>query len=81
MICDDGFKSYLSKVGMFIMGGGLILILIVIFILLWVDLSNCFVWIILGVLVVFGVVGWVDDWCKVIEKNLCGLLVCWKYFW
>ncbi|HCK28067.1 MAG TPA: phospho-N-acetylmuramoyl-pentapeptide-transferase, partial [Alcanivorax sp.] len=48
---------------------------------LWADLSNRFVWITLGVLVVFGAVGWVDDWRKVIEKNPRGLPARWKYFW
>ena len=50
------------------MGGGLILISIAISTLLWADLGNRFVWITLGVLVVFGAVGWVDDWRKVIEE-------------
>ena len=80
-IRDDGPKSHLSKAGTPTMGGGLILISIAISTLLWADLSNRFVWITLGVLVVFGAVGWVDDWRKVIEKNPRGLPARWKYFW
>ena len=56
-IRDDGPKSHLSKAGTPTMGGGLILISIAISTLLWADLSNRFVWITLGVLVVFGAVG------------------------
>lgn len=63
------------------MGGVLIFIVIVISMLLWVDFFNCYVWVVLVVILLFGVIGWVDDYCKVIEKNFCGLLSCWKYFW
>lgn len=80
-IRDDGPQSHLTKAGTPTMGGGLILISIVLSTLLWADLSNRFVWITLGVLVIFGAVGWVDDWRKVIEKNPRGLPARWKYFW
>eukprot|EP00747_Dinoflagellata_sp_TGD_P134450 gnl/TRDRNA2_/TRDRNA2_175318_c4_seq4.p1 gnl/TRDRNA2_/TRDRNA2_175318_c4~~gnl/TRDRNA2_/TRDRNA2_175318_c4_seq4.p1 ORF type:complete len:127 (-),score=21.02 gnl/TRDRNA2_/TRDRNA2_175318_c4_seq4:15-395(-) len=68
-IRDDGPKSHLSKAGTPTMGGGLILVSIAVATLLWADLSNRYVWVTLGVLVVFGAVGWVDDWRKVIEIN------------
>ncbi|EXJ11719.1 MULTISPECIES: phospho-N-acetylmuramoyl-pentapeptide-transferase [Nitrincola] len=78
---NDGPQSHLSKSGTPTMGGGLILLAIAISTLLWSDLSNRYVWITLFVLVVFGAVGWVDDWRKVIEKNPRGLPARWKYFW
>lgn len=80
-IRDDGPKSHLSKAGTPTMGGALILVAIVISTLLWADLSNRFVWITLGVLFIFGAVGWVDDWRKVVEKNPRGLPAKWKYLW
>jgi len=80
-IRDDGPKSHLSKAGTPTMGGALILVAIVISTLLWGDLENRFVWITLGVLFVFGAVGWVDDWRKVVEKNPRGLPARWKYLW
>ncbi len=80
-IRDDGPKSHLSKAGTPTMGGALILVAIVISTLLWGDLENRFVWITLGVLFIFGAVGWVDDWRKVVEKNPRGLPARWKYLW
>ncbi|WP_151669665.1 phospho-N-acetylmuramoyl-pentapeptide-transferase [Nitrincola schmidtii] len=78
---NDGPQSHLSKSGTPTMGGGLILLAIAVSTLLWADLSNRYVWITLFVLIVFGAVGWVDDWRKVIEKNPRGLPARWKYFW
>ncbi len=78
---DDGPKSHLSKSGTPTMGGALILVSIALSTLLWGDLTNRYVWITLGVLVIFGAVGWVDDWRKVVEKNPRGLPAKWKYFW
>ena len=80
-IREDGPKSHLSKAGTPTMGGALILVAITFSTLLWADLDNRFVWITLGVLVVFGAVGWVDDWRKVVQKNSRGLPGRWKYFW
>jgi len=80
-IRDDGPKSHLSKAGTPTMGGALILVAIVLATLLWADLENRFVWITLGVLFIFGAVGWVDDWRKVVEKNPRGLPARWKYLW
>lgn len=80
-IRDDGPKSHLSKAGTPTMGGALILLSILISTLLWADLDNRFVWITMGVIVVFGAVGWVDDWRKVVQKNPRGLPARWKYLW
>lgn len=78
---DDGPQSHLSKAGTPTMGGALILLSIGISTLLWADLSNRYVWIVLIVTFIFGGVGWVDDWRKVVEKNSRGLPARWKYFW
>lgn len=78
---SDGPQSHLSKAGTPTMGGALILVAIAISTLLWADLSNRYVWVVLGVTFVFGAVGWVDDYRKVIEKNSRGLPARWKYFW
>lgn len=80
-MCNDGFELYFSKCGMLIMGGIMILMVIVIFVLLWVYLFNLYVWCVLVVLVGYGVIGFVDDYCKVVCKDIKGLIVCWKYFW
>lgn len=78
---NDGPKSHLSKSGTPTMGGALILLSIGISTLLWADLSNRFVWVVMFVMGVFGAIGWVDDYRKVIEKNSRGLPARWKYFW
>jgi len=80
-IRNDGPQSHLSKAGTPTMGGAVILLAIGISTLLWGDLSSRYVWIVLGVTFIFGAVGWVDDWRKVIEKNSVGLPARWKYFW
>ncbi|MGB0359794.1 MAG: phospho-N-acetylmuramoyl-pentapeptide-transferase [Endozoicomonas sp.] len=78
---SDGPKSHLSKAGTPTMGGALILVCIAISTLLWADLSNRYVWVVLIVTGVFGAVGWVDDYRKVVEKNTRGLPARWKMFW
>ncbi|MGS2743159.1 phospho-N-acetylmuramoyl-pentapeptide-transferase [Halomonas sp. LS-001] len=80
-IRDDGPQSHLSKAGTPTMGGAMILIAIAVSTLLWGDLTNLYVWIVLGVTLGFGAVGWVDDYRKVVEKNPRGLPARWKYFW
>src|SRR5690554_1547820 len=77
----DGPQSHLSKSGTPTMGGALILTAIAISTLLWADLSNRYVWIVLLVTLLFGAIGWVDDYRKVVEKNSRGLPGRWKYFW
>lgn len=78
---DDGPQSHLSKTGTPTMGGALILVAIFASTLLWADLRNPFVWTVLLVTAVFGAVGWVDDYRKVIQRNSRGLPARWKYFW
>lgn len=78
---DDGPESHLSKSGTPTMGGTLILAAIFISALLWSDLSNRYVWVVLVVTALFGAVGWVDDYRKVVEANSRGLPARWKYFW
>ncbi len=80
-IRDDGPQSHLSKAGTPTMGGALILVAISISTLLWADLSNHYVWVVLIVTLIFGAVGWVDDYRKVVQKNSRGLPAKWKYFW
>ncbi len=78
---DDGPQSHLSKSGTPTMGGLLILAGIVISALLWADLSNKYVWVTLFVVISYGVIGFVDDYRKVIRKDPKGLIAKWKYFW
>jgi phospho-N-acetylmuramoyl-pentapeptide-transferase len=81
VIRDDGPESHLTKAGTPTMGGTLILIAIFISALLWSDLGNRYVWVVLIVTGIFGAVGFVDDYKKVVEKNTRGLPARWKYFW
>ncbi|MGB1296872.1 MAG: phospho-N-acetylmuramoyl-pentapeptide-transferase [Psychrobium sp.] len=78
---DDGPQSHLSKSGTPTMGGILILASIALSTLLWADLSNHYVLVTLFVLLSFGLVGFVDDYRKVIRKDSAGLIARWKYFW
>ena len=80
-IRNDGPQSHLSKAGTPTMGGAVILLSIGISTLLWADLTSRYVWIVLAVTFLFGAVGWVDDWRKVVEKNSVGLPARWKYLW
>ena len=81
VVRDDGPESHFSKAGTPTMGGALILVAIVISTLLWSDLSSRFVWVVLFVTVGFGVIGWVDDFKKVVYGNSKGLSARVKYFW
>ncbi|MBE0488783.1 MAG: phospho-N-acetylmuramoyl-pentapeptide-transferase [Halomonas sp.] len=78
---DDGPQSHLSKAGTPTMGGAMILMAIAVSTLLWGDIANHYVWIVLGVTLGFGAIGWVDDYRKVVEKNPRGLPARWKYLW
>ena len=68
-----GVQSHISKAGTPTMGGVLVLLAICLSTLLWVDLSNRFVWIVLLVTLGFGAIGWVDDWRKVVNKDPEGM--------
>jgi phospho-N-acetylmuramoyl-pentapeptide-transferase len=76
-----GMETHLIKSGTPTMGGVLILLSITISTLLWFDLSNRFVWIVLFVTLGFGAIGWVDDWRKVVNKDPEGMRSREKYFW
>ena len=78
---SDGPQTHLAKAGTPTMGGALILVSIVITTLLWADLQNRFVWVVLGVTLGFGAVGWVDDYRKVVARNPRGLSAKAKFFW
>jgi len=77
----DGPQTHLSKSGTPTMGGVLILISIGLTTLLWADLSNRFVWVVLIVTLGFGWIGWVDDYRKVVHRNPKGMSAREKYFW
>ena len=76
-----GPATHLSKAGTPTMGGVLILLSMLTSTLLWADLSNRYILLLLGVTLLFGAVGWVDDYRKVVQKNSIGLPARWKYFW
>ena len=76
-----GMETHLSKSGTPTMGGVLILLAITVATLLWSDLSNRFVWIVLLVTLGFGAIGWADDWRKVVHKDPEGMRSREKYFW
>ena len=78
---DDGPESHLQKAGTPTMGGALILVAISISTLLWSNLSNHYVWVVLLVTISFGVIGWVDDYKKLVKKDSRGLIARYKYFW
>jgi phospho-N-acetylmuramoyl-pentapeptide-transferase len=74
-------ETHLSKSGTPTMGGVLVLFSIAFATLLWFDLSNRFVWIVLWVTQGFGAIGWVDDWRKVVRKDPEGMRSREKYIW
>lgn len=78
---DDGPQTHLSKSGTPTMGGVLILLSMSIAILLWADLSNRFIWIVMLVTLGYGLIGWVDDYRKVVHRNPRGMSSGEKFFW
>lgn len=78
---DDGPQTHLVKAGTPTMGGALILVAIIVSTLLWADLGNRHIWVVLSVLTGFGVIGWVDDYKKLIKRDPKGLRAKYKYFW
>jgi len=78
---DDGPESHLSKAGTPTMGGALILVAIAVTTLLWGDLENRYVWMLLLTTLLFGVVGAVDDYRKLVLQDSKGLPAKQKYFW
>lgn len=81
MVRDDGPETHLEKAGTPTMGGALILVAIAISTLLWSDLGNRYMWVVLIVTLLFGVIGWVDDYKKLIKKDSEGLKSRYKYLW
>ena len=80
-IRDDGPESHMAKVGTPTMGGALLLVAIGISALLWADLTNRFVWVVLLTTMGFGAIGWVDDYKKIINKDPRGIGARNKFFW
>ena len=78
---DDGPQTHLIKAGTPTMGGALILVSIAVTTLLWADLRNRYVWVALFTTLGFGVIGWVDDYRKVVHRNPRGLSARTKIFW
>lgn len=78
-IRKDGPQSHFSKAGTPTMGGLLILMTVALATLLWADLRNRYVWVLLGVMLTFGAIGWLDDWIKIVRRDPNGLKSRHKY--
>ncbi len=81
VVRDDGPQTHLSKAGTPTMGGVLMLAAIAVSTLLWGDLHNRYVWVVLAVTLAFGGIGFYDDYRKLALKDSRGLASRWKYFW
>lgn len=81
VVRNDGPESHFSKKGTPTMGGSLILVAIAVSTLLWADLSNRYVWVVLLVTLLFGVIGFIDDYIKLVRQDPKGLISRYKYFW
>ncbi|ABV89124.1 phospho-N-acetylmuramoyl-pentapeptide-transferase [Shewanella pealeana] len=79
VVRNDGPESHFSKRGTPTMGGILILAGVFISVLLWGDLGSRYVWVVLFVLATFGLIGFIDDYRKVVRKDTKGLIARWKY--
>ncbi len=80
-IRELGPQSHQKKAGTPTMGGALILVAVAVSTLLWADLSNRYIWVVLIVTLLFGAIGWWDDYKKLVLKNSKGLSARAKYFW
>ena len=78
-IRTDGPQTHFSKAGTPTMGGALILFTVLASVLLWGDLRNKYVWVVLAVMVAFGAIGWWDDWLKIVKRDPNGMKSRWKY--
>ena len=74
-----GPESHFSKAGTPTMGGALILFAIVLSTLVWADLANRYVWVVMLVTLAFGLIGWIDDYRKLVLQDSAGLPARWKY--
>ncbi|MGH8295101.1 MAG: phospho-N-acetylmuramoyl-pentapeptide-transferase, partial [Steroidobacteraceae bacterium] len=81
VVREDGPKTHLPKAGTPTMGGTLILVSTLVSTLLWAELSNRLVWTVLGVTFAFGLIGFYDDYLKLVVRNPRGLAARWKYLW
>jgi phospho-N-acetylmuramoyl-pentapeptide-transferase len=81
VVREDGPGTHLGKKGTPTMGGALILVAVGAGTLLWADLENRFVWIALTVTLAFGVIGFYDDYLKLVVRDPRGLAARWKYLW
>jgi phospho-N-acetylmuramoyl-pentapeptide-transferase len=81
VVRDDGPQTHLLKAGTPTMGGTLILVTTLISTLLWAELTDRLVWMVLGVTFAFGLIGFYDDYLKLVVRNPKGLIPRWKYFW
>ena len=78
-IRSDGPQTHFSKAGTPTMGGALILMTVLASVLLWGDLRNKYVWLVLIVMAAFGAIGWYDDWLKIVKRDPNGMKSRWKY--
>ena len=78
-IRQEGPQSHFSKAGTPTMGGALILMTVLASVLLWGDLRNRYVWLVLAVMVAFGAIGWWDDWIKIVRRDPNGMKSRTKY--
>jgi phospho-N-acetylmuramoyl-pentapeptide-transferase len=81
VVRSDGPQTHLTKAGTPTMGGVMILLSVAIATLLWADLHNRYVWLVLAVTLGFGAIGFYDDYRKIVLRDSRGLASRWKYFW
>jgi phospho-N-acetylmuramoyl-pentapeptide-transferase len=81
VVRDDGPPTHLLKAGTPTMGGALVLVTTLVSTLLWAELANRLVWTVLGVTFTFGLIGFYDDYLKLVVRNPRGLAPRWKYLW
>ena len=81
VVRSDGPKTHLVKAGTPTMGGVMILLSVTVATLLWADLHNRYVWVVLAVMLAYGAIGFYDDYRKLVLKDSRGLASRWKYFW
>jgi len=78
-IRDDGPKTHMNKAGTPTMGGILIILCILLSVLLWGDLKNMYIWVMVVSLTGFGLIGFFDDYLKITRKNHTGLRAIYKF--
>ncbi|MBU6248607.1 MAG: phospho-N-acetylmuramoyl-pentapeptide-transferase [Xanthomonadaceae bacterium] len=81
VVRSDGPQTHLTKAGTPTMGGVMILLSVAVSTLLWADLHNRYVWVVLAVTLGFGAIGFYDDYRKIVLRDSRGLASRWKYFW